>query len=281
MGVAVHSSGELGIQLATMLHLGAVLPNLGYAADAHYHHLADDVIAGGKMKYAARRDPRARRQRARRRARPRQARALSRALPGAGRLPLRPRPGAPGLVSDGAQPRLGRPVEIADAAPRMGTRQSAPVRLDASAERHDQPRRTGTMSGRLAGKTALITAAGQGIGHATAMAMASEGARSTRPTSTRSSLENYAGVADVSPRILDVLDDAAHREARRRVAAARHPVQLRRLRPPRHHPRLRAEGLGLQLQPQRPRDVRDDPLHAAEDARQVRGERPRLVASST
>ena len=51
VGVAVHSSGELGIQLATMLHLGAVLPNLGYAADAHYHHLADDVIAGGRMPY--------------------------------------------------------------------------------------------------------------------------------------------------------------------------------------------------------------------------------------
>ena len=51
IGVAVHSSGELGIQLATMLHLGAVLPNLGYAADAHYHHLADDVIAGGRMPY--------------------------------------------------------------------------------------------------------------------------------------------------------------------------------------------------------------------------------------
>ncbi|MDQ6621514.1 MAG: mandelate racemase [Pseudomonadota bacterium] len=51
LGVAVHSSGELGIQLATMLHLGAVLPNLGYAADAHYHHLLDDVIVGGKMKY--------------------------------------------------------------------------------------------------------------------------------------------------------------------------------------------------------------------------------------
>ena len=28
LGVAVHSSGELGIQLATMLHLGAVIPNL-------------------------------------------------------------------------------------------------------------------------------------------------------------------------------------------------------------------------------------------------------------
>ena len=51
LGVAVHSSGELGIQLATMLHLGAVLPNLTLAADAHYHHLKDDVIVGGKMAY--------------------------------------------------------------------------------------------------------------------------------------------------------------------------------------------------------------------------------------
>lgn len=50
-GVSVHSSGELGIQLATMLHLGAMLPNLRFAADAHYHHLKDDVIAGGLMKY--------------------------------------------------------------------------------------------------------------------------------------------------------------------------------------------------------------------------------------
>ena len=50
-GVAVHSSGELGIQLATMLHLGAVIPNLSFAADAHYHQLADDIIVGGKMKY--------------------------------------------------------------------------------------------------------------------------------------------------------------------------------------------------------------------------------------
>ncbi|MGA7304240.1 MAG: enolase C-terminal domain-like protein [Rhodothermales bacterium] len=50
-GTAVHSSGELGIQLATMLHLGAVLPNIHFAADAHYHHLLDDIIVGGKMKY--------------------------------------------------------------------------------------------------------------------------------------------------------------------------------------------------------------------------------------
>jgi glucarate dehydratase len=51
LGVAVHSSGELGIQLATMLHLGAVVPNLTFAADAHYHHLVDDVIVGGKLSY--------------------------------------------------------------------------------------------------------------------------------------------------------------------------------------------------------------------------------------
>lgn len=48
---AVHSSGELGIQLASMLHLGAVLPNLNFAADAHYHHLKDDILEGGKFVY--------------------------------------------------------------------------------------------------------------------------------------------------------------------------------------------------------------------------------------
>jgi glucarate dehydratase len=51
LGIAVHSSGELGVQLATMLHLGAVLPNLNFAADAHYHHLKDDVIVGGPLSY--------------------------------------------------------------------------------------------------------------------------------------------------------------------------------------------------------------------------------------
>ena len=50
-GISIHSSGELGIQLATMLHLGAAIPNLTFAADAHYHHLMDDILRGGKMKY--------------------------------------------------------------------------------------------------------------------------------------------------------------------------------------------------------------------------------------
>jgi len=48
---AIHSSGELGIQLASMLHLGAALPNLNFAADAHYHHLCDDILVGGKLIY--------------------------------------------------------------------------------------------------------------------------------------------------------------------------------------------------------------------------------------
>ncbi len=51
LGIAVHSSGELGIQLATMLHLGAVVPNLAFKADAHYHQLTDDIILGGKLAY--------------------------------------------------------------------------------------------------------------------------------------------------------------------------------------------------------------------------------------
>ena len=51
LGVALHSSGELGIQLATMLHLGAAIPNLTFSADAHYHHLRDDIIEGGKFEY--------------------------------------------------------------------------------------------------------------------------------------------------------------------------------------------------------------------------------------
>src|SRR5438128_11188689 len=51
LGVAVHSSGERGIQLATMLHLGGVIPNLSFAADAHYHHLTGNVNEGGPMRY--------------------------------------------------------------------------------------------------------------------------------------------------------------------------------------------------------------------------------------
>jgi 2-dehydro-3-deoxy-L-fuconate 4-dehydrogenase len=71
--------------------------------------------------------------------------------------------------------------------------------------------KTGTinMSGRLAGKTALITAAGQGIGHATAIAMAREGAWVFATDVKPELLEPFRSVENVTPRKLDVLDDAA------------------------------------------------------------------------
>jgi 2-keto-3-deoxy-L-fuconate dehydrogenase len=65
------------------------------------------------------------------------------------------------------------------------------------------------MIGRLAGKTALITAAGQGIGHASALAMAREGAQVVATDVDASALERMNGIPNVTPRRLDVLDDAA------------------------------------------------------------------------
>lgn len=65
------------------------------------------------------------------------------------------------------------------------------------------------MSGRLAGKTALITAAGQGMGHACAMQMAHEGATVYATDVRAELLDAFKGVANVVTRRLDVLDDAA------------------------------------------------------------------------
>jgi len=65
------------------------------------------------------------------------------------------------------------------------------------------------MSGRLAGKTALITAAGQGIGYATALAMASEGAEVYATDVNPKLVAGLDGWPNITPQILDVLDDAA------------------------------------------------------------------------
>lgn len=51
LGVGMHSSGELGVSLAAMLHTAAAMPELAFAADAHYHQMLDDVIVGGKLPY--------------------------------------------------------------------------------------------------------------------------------------------------------------------------------------------------------------------------------------
>jgi len=65
------------------------------------------------------------------------------------------------------------------------------------------------MSGRLQGKTALITAAGQGIGFATAVAMAREGAQVYATDVNPKLLATLSGTPGVSAHVLDVLDDAA------------------------------------------------------------------------
>jgi 2-keto-3-deoxy-L-fuconate dehydrogenase len=67
------------------------------------------------------------------------------------------------------------------------------------------------MNGRLAGKTALVTAAGQGIGFASAMQMAAQGATVYATDMNAGLLEKFKGVPNVTARTLDVLDDGAVR----------------------------------------------------------------------
>ena len=65
------------------------------------------------------------------------------------------------------------------------------------------------MAGRLAGKTAFVTAAGQGIGKACALAFAAEGAKVWATDINEKLLEGYTGVANITARKLDALDDKA------------------------------------------------------------------------
>jgi 2-keto-3-deoxy-L-fuconate dehydrogenase len=65
------------------------------------------------------------------------------------------------------------------------------------------------MIGRLEGKTAFITAAGQGIGHASALAMAREGATVIATDVVAAAVERLQGIPNLTARRLDVLDDAA------------------------------------------------------------------------
>ena len=61
---------------------------------------------------------------------------------------------------------------------------------------------------RLEGKIALVTAAGQGIGHASALALAAAGAQVWASDRDSRLLERFAGVERVSTVVLDVLDKA-------------------------------------------------------------------------
>ena len=77
------------------------------------------------------------------------------------------------------------------------------------------------MAGRLAGKRIFVTAAGQGMGRASALAMAAEGAS---VVATDRDLDKLAGLAEagIETQALDVLDDAAVA----RVVAAAGPLDV-------------------------------------------------------
>ena len=65
------------------------------------------------------------------------------------------------------------------------------------------------MSGRLAGKTAFITAAGQGIGRGAALAFAREGANVWATDINAKALAEIEGRDGIRTRMLDVTDEAA------------------------------------------------------------------------
>lgn len=76
------------------------------------------------------------------------------------------------------------------------------------------------MSGRVSGKTALVTAAGHGIGRASALALAREGAHVFATDIDEASLAELAGeAADIETFALDITSDEAVAAASERVGA--------------------------------------------------------------
>ena len=75
------------------------------------------------------------------------------------------------------------------------------------------------MAGRLAGKTAFITAAGQGIGRGAALAFAREGAKVWATDVNQKTLTEIEGKDGIRTRVLDVMDEAAIQKAAAEVGA--------------------------------------------------------------
>ena len=75
---------------------------------------------------------------------------------------------------------------------------------------------------RLKGKTALVTAAGQGIGRASAIALAAEGALVWATDINANLLESYRGAQNITAVTLDVMDKAAIHQ----LVAEMPPIQV-------------------------------------------------------
>jgi 2-keto-3-deoxy-L-fuconate dehydrogenase len=75
------------------------------------------------------------------------------------------------------------------------------------------------VAGRLQGKTAIITAAGAGIGKASALMFAREGAKVYATDANEKSLKELAGSSGIVARKLDVLDDAQIKAAAKEIGA--------------------------------------------------------------
>jgi len=48
-GLSMHSNSHVGISLAAMTHLGAVMPNLAYACDTHYPWQTEEILMQGRF----------------------------------------------------------------------------------------------------------------------------------------------------------------------------------------------------------------------------------------
>lgn len=75
------------------------------------------------------------------------------------------------------------------------------------------------MAGRLNGKSAFITAAGQGIGRATALAFAAEGAKVHATDINERALEELASEASLSTSLLDVTDASTVKQTAEKIGA--------------------------------------------------------------
>jgi 2-keto-3-deoxy-L-fuconate dehydrogenase len=75
------------------------------------------------------------------------------------------------------------------------------------------------VAGRLQGKTAIITAAGAGIGRASALLFAREGAKVYATDVNEQSLKELTGTSGIVIRKLDVLDDAQIKTAAKEIGA--------------------------------------------------------------